>query len=50
MMLIGRWFDEAMLYRSAAAFERETDQTQFAPAWWTKIKQDQKPGGSRGVG
>jgi amidase len=31
MMLIGRWFDEATLYRAAAAFEGTIDQSLFTP-------------------
>ncbi len=31
MMLIGRWHDEAALYRAAGAYERATDRAIFAP-------------------
>jgi amidase len=44
MMLIGRWFDEATLYRAAAAFERATDRTIFAPDWWNKIQRERACG------
>jgi amidase len=44
MMLIGRWFGEATLYRAAAAFERATDRTIFAPDWWSKLQRERAGG------